>query len=420
MASSIMSESKSLSPRRENRLPLADVKVLDFMWVLAGPGITRILADYGATVIRIESAHRTDPTRTVGPFQDGISGTERSGLWANNNAGKYGITLDLSTAAARTIVMDLVRWADVVCEAFSPKAMRAWGFDYESLRQIKPDLIMLSTCLMGQSGPLSRFAGFGNLAAALCGFYNLVGWPDRTPSGPFSAYTDYIAPRFGACALMGALIHRKLTGEGQYIDQAQAESALQFLALPILDFSANGHSYKPIANRDLYHAPHGVYPAAGDDRWVAIACRNDDDWRILCAVMGVPELASDLRFSSFAVRQANSAELDIIIGDWSRKLEALEIEQQLQERGIPAHVLATPADLYQDPQLRHRRHFVQVPHPELDKTWVENSRFALSRTPARVERAGPMLGEHNQYVLQHILGYDDERITELAAAGAFG
>jgi benzylsuccinate CoA-transferase BbsF subunit len=404
----------------KNPLPLEGIKVLDFMWVLAGPGITRLLADYGATVIRVEAINRTDPVRTVGPFQDCESGAERSGLWANNNAGKYGITLDLSTAAAREIAMDLVRWADVVCEAFSPKAMRAWGFDYESLRQVKPDLIMLSTCLMGQSGPLSRFAGFGNLAAALCGFYNLVGWPDRSPSGPFSAYTDYIAPRFGACALMAALIHKKLTGEGQYIDQAQAESALHFLALPIIDFSANGRSYHPIANRDLYHAPNGVYAAAGDDRWVAIACRNQDDWRELCAVIEAPQLATDTRFDTFGARQANCEELDRVINQWTRTLDAHEIERRLQACGVPAHVVQDSADLYEDRQLRHRKHFVEVPHAELGKTWVENSRFTLSRTPARVERAAPMLGEHNQYVLEQILGYGEDRIAEVVGAGALG
>jgi benzylsuccinate CoA-transferase BbsF subunit len=390
------------------------------MWVLAGPGITRLLADYGATVIRIESTTRTDPTRTVGPFQNSQSGVETSGLWGNNNAGKYGITLDLSKAAARTIVMDLVRWADVVCEAFSPKAMPGWGLDYQSLIQVKPDLIMLSTCLMGQSGPLSRFAGFGNLAAALCGFYNLVGWPDRLPSGPFSAYTDYIGPRFGACALLAALIHKKLTGEGQYIDQAQAESALHFLALPIVDFSANQRRYQPVANYDLYHAPHGVYPAAGDDRWVAIACRTEDQWRALCAEMGVPQLAADIRFRTFAARQANCDELDRVINEWTRRQDAHEVERGLQTRGVPAHVVQDADDLYQDPQLHHRRHFVEVPHPELGRTWVENSRFALSRTPARVERAAPMLGEHNQYVLEEVLGYDENRIAELVAAGALG
>ena len=403
-----------------DKLPLQDVKVLDFMWVLAGPGITRLLADYGATVIRIESANRTDPTRTVGPFQDGHSTAEGSALWGNNNAGKYGITLDLSTAGARAIVMDLVRWADVVCEAFSPKAMRAWGFDYESLRQVKPDLIMLSTCLMGQSGPLSRFAGFGNLAAALCGFYNLVGWPDRPPSGPFSAYTDYIAPRFGACGLMAALIHKKLTGEGQYIDQAQAESALHFLTLPIIDFCANQRRYQPIANRDLHHAPHGVYAAAGDDRWVAIACRTEDEWRALCAVIGEPQLVADERFKTFAARQANCDQLDRLINEWTRGLDALDLERRLQARGVPAHLVQDPNDLYRDQQLEHRKHFVEVPHPLLGQTWVENSRFKFSRTPARVERAAPMLGEHNQYVLEQILGYDEERIAELVAAGALG
>jgi crotonobetainyl-CoA:carnitine CoA-transferase CaiB-like acyl-CoA transferase len=390
------------------------------MWVLAGPGITRLLADYGATVIRIESTNRTDPTRTVGPFQDSQTGAESSALWGNNNAGKYGITLDLSTDGARTIVMDLVKWADVVCEAFSPKAMRAWGFDYESLRQVKPDLIMLSTCLMGQSGPLSRFAGFGNLAAALCGFYNLVGWPDRPPSGPFSAYTDYIAPRFGACAVMAALIYKRLTGEGQYIDQAQAESALHFLALPIVDFTANRRTYQPIANHDLYHAPHGVYAAAGEDRWVAIACRTQDEWWALCAVMAAPQLAADARFNTFAARQANSDELDHLITQWTRGLDAHELERRLQARGVPAHAVQNPRDLYQDQQLHHRNHFVEVPHPELGKTWVENSRFRLSRTPAQVERAAPMLGEHNQYVLEHVLGYDEERIAELVAMGALG
>jgi benzylsuccinate CoA-transferase BbsF subunit len=406
--------------RQNNGLPLDGVKILDFMWVLAGPGVTRMLAEYGATVIRIEATNRTDPTRTVGPFQDNRSGTETSGLWGNNNAGKYGITLDLSTAGGREIALDLVQWADVVCEAFSPKAMRAWGFDYESLRQLKPDLIMLSTCLMGQSGPLSRFAGFGNLAAALCGFYNLVGWPDRLPSGPFSAYTDYIAPRFGAVAVMAALIHRKLTGQGQYIDQAQAESALHFLTLPIVDVSANGRSYQPVANRDLYHAPHGVYAAAGDDRWVAIACRSGDDWRALCQEIGEPQLAADPRFNTFAERQANCGELDRLINQWTRGLDAHEIERRLQARGVPAHVVQTAHDLYADPQLHHRRHFLQVPHPELGKTWVENSRFMLSRTPARIERAAPALGEHNQYVLEQVLGYGEERIAELVAAGALG
>jgi crotonobetainyl-CoA:carnitine CoA-transferase CaiB-like acyl-CoA transferase len=402
------------------RLPLTGVKVLDFMWVLAGPGITRAMADYGATVVRVESITRVDPTRTVGPFKDNNTNPEYSTLFGNNNAGKLGISLDLTKPEARAIVLDLVRWADVVCEAFSPKAMRAWSFDYESLCAIKPDIIMLSTCLMGQTGPLARFAGFGNLAAALCGFYNLVGWPDRPPSGPYSAYTDYIAPRFGLAALMAALIHHKRTGQGQYIDQAQAESAMQFLTLPILDAAASGRKYNPVGNDDLEHAPHGVYPAAGKDRWVAIACRTEDQWRALCAAMGRPQLAADPRFKTFARRQQNRHELDRTIGEWTHARTPIETERILQVCAVPAHTVQNTFDANEDPQLRHREHFVRVNHLVAGETFVENARYKFSRTPAEVNQASPALGQHNQFVLEKLLGYSDDRISDLAANGVLG
>ena len=402
------------------KLPLEDVKVLDFMWVLAGPGITRSLADYGATVVRVEATNRTDPVRTVGPFQNNQVSQEGSALWWNNNAGKYGITLEMSKPGALAVVHDLVRWADVVTESFSPKAMRAWNLDYAALRAIKPDIIMMSSCLMGQTGPLARFAGFGNLAAALCGFYNLVGWPDRTPSGPFSAYTDYIAPRFGLTVLMAALIHRKLTGEGQYIDQAQAESALHFLTLPLVDNAATGREYRPIGNYDPVYAPHGVYPAAGEDRWVAIACASDDQWQALCSAIEAPELARDPRYQSAAGRQRDRELLDRALSAWTSQHEPLAIERRLQAAGVPAHTLQNTFDLAADPQLVHHEHFVQVSHGTLGETCVENSRFRLSRTPARVCRGAPALGEYNQYVLGQLLGYNDERISELAIEGILG
>jgi crotonobetainyl-CoA:carnitine CoA-transferase CaiB-like acyl-CoA transferase len=401
-----------------NRLPLDDVKVLDFFWVLAGPGVTRSMADYGATVIRIEATGRPDPTRTVGPFVGNDTNPEKSALFANNNAGKLGIVLDLSKPSAHEVVFDLVRWADIVTESFSPKAMRAWGFDYESLRKVKPDIIMISSCLMGQTGPLARFAGFGNLAAALIGFYNLVGWPDRPPSGPFSAYTDYIAPRFGLIAVMAALIHRKLTGEGQYIDQAQAESSLQFLSLPLLDCEANGRVSKPVANYDPNFAPHGVYPAMGDDQWVAIACRNDREWQALARAMDRSELASDARFADLGGRQSASAELDALVGEWTARRPPRETEHLLQELGVPAHGLQNAAEIYTDPQVHHRGQYVEVPHPVSGTMWVENSRYKLSRTPAKVEHPGPTVGQHTQYVLEKLLGYDEERISQLVVDGA--
>jgi benzylsuccinate CoA-transferase BbsF subunit len=258
------------------------------------------------------------------------------------------------------------------------------------------------------------------LAAALAGFYNLVGWPDRQPSGPFGAYTDYIAPRFGLATLMAALIHRKQTGQGQYIDQAQAESALQMLTIPIVDSAANGRHYSPVANRDLYHAPHGVYPAAGHDRWIAIACRTEAHWQALANAMGQPAMVKDQRFASFADRQKNHAALDEKISAWTRGFDALGLQQKLQEAGVPAHVAANTFDMTADLQLKHRRHFVEASHGSLGKTWIENSRYRLSRTPASIERSAPTLGEHNQYVLEQILGYGEERIVELVTSGALG
>src|SRR5713101_665781 len=248
-----------------NNLPLQNVKICDFMWVMAGPASTRILADYGATVVRVESPTRIDTARTLQPYLDNKLGPDSSGLFANCNAGKFGISLDLANPNSREVAHDLVRWADVVTESFSPKAMRGWGFDYESLRKVNPKIIMLSSCLMGQTGPLAKIAGFGNLAAAISGFANLTGWPDRPPAGPFGAYTDYVSPRFTAMAILAALDHRRRTGQGQYIDQSQGEAALHFLGPALLDYTANDRVQKARGNRDPQIAPHGVYPAAGTD-----------------------------------------------------------------------------------------------------------------------------------------------------------
>jgi benzylsuccinate CoA-transferase BbsF subunit len=400
-----------------NDLPLADVKILDFTWVMAGPAATRVLADYGATVVRIESSRRLDTGRTIGPFHDGQPGLEHSGLFQNLNAGKLGLTLDLAQDAGRAVALDLVRWADVVTESFSPKAMRAWGFDYVSLRQVKPDIIMLSTCLMGQSGPLAQFAGFGNLAAAIAGFFSLTGWPDRPPAGPFGAYTDYVAPRFTAVAILAALDYRRRTGQGQYIDQSQAESALHFLTPALLDYTVNGRCQERIGNVDAHLAPHGVYPAAGTDRWLAIAVRDDAQWQALCEVMGRPELGQDRRFATSTARLAHRDALDLILTAWTQEHDAHVAEAVLQVRGVPASVVQNSQELSNDPQLLQRGHLVQLPHPLHGTTTVEGSRFKLSRTPAHVECAAPTLGRDNQYVLETILGYSAERIAALTAAG---
>jgi crotonobetainyl-CoA:carnitine CoA-transferase CaiB-like acyl-CoA transferase len=396
---------------------LDDVKILDFMWVLAGPSATRVLADHGAMVVRVESTRRIDTARTLAPFHDGRPGPERSALFHNTNANKLMLTLDPTRPEGRTVVLDLVRWADVVAESFKPGVMRSWGLDYAALRAENPDVVMLSTCLMGQTGPWASFAGYGNLAAAISGFSNLGGWPDRPPAGPFSAYTDYVSPRFVAVAILAALEHRRRTGEGQYIDLSQAEASLHFLGPALLDHAVNHRLPERVGNRDRDCAPHGVYPAAGHDRWVAIAVDGDAAFVALCAAMQRPELASDPRFATAGARRAHTDALDAEVTAWTQTRDPGEIERRLQADGIAASTVQGSAALGADPQLVHRGHFLTVPHTDLGSTTIEGARFRLSRTPARAPDAAPTYGRDTARVLTELLGYDEARITALVASG---
>ena len=231
------------------------------------------------------------------------------------------------------------------------------------------------------------------------------------------AYTDYVSPRFAVASILAALDHRDRTGRGQYIDFSQAEASLHFLTPALLDYVVNGRVQGRAGNRDPRMAPHGVYPATGDDRWVAVAVANEEQWRSLCDVLGRIELATHERFATTEARLANQDELDGIISLWTQQHDAYEVQEALQARGVPAHAQTNSAEAMRDPQLLHRGHFVEVPHEIHGTTVVEGSRFKLSRTPARVERAGPTFGRDNQYVLETILGYGPEQIVELAAAG---
>ena len=399
---------------------LSGLKVLDFMWVIAGPLFTRMLADYGATVIKVESGERLDPVRGSAPLKDGEPGMETSALFASFNAGKLGVTIDPGHPAGREVILDLVRWADVVTESFSPKAMKSWNLDYSVLREVNPSLIMLSSCLMGQWGPRSMVPGYGNMASALAGFNDLTGWPDRAPAGPFLAYTDTISPRIMAASLLAALDHRRLTGEGQHIDVSQAEAAIHLLAPAILDYEANGRIWRRMGNRDLELCPHGVYPARGDDRWVAIACQSDAAWRSLCEVMGLDAVGKDPHLATSEGRRRRADELDNLVSDWTRSREERALESVLIAAGVAAHVVQNSAECEADPQLRDRGHFQAVSHPSVRKLVIEASRFRLARTPAGIGRAGPELGEHNYRVLEEILGYDAERIANVLASGAMG
>jgi crotonobetainyl-CoA:carnitine CoA-transferase CaiB-like acyl-CoA transferase len=406
------------APTSPRRPALDGLKVLDFMWVFAGPAGSRSLADFGATHIKVESTSRIDTARTLQPYKDKVPGPERSGVFISVNAGKLGMTLNLGKPEGRALALKLVQWADVVLESYSPKAMRAWGLDYESLKAVKPDIIMLSSCLNGQTGPHAMLAGFGTMGAQLAGFGELAGWPDLPPAGPFGAYTDYVAPKFTVAALLAALDHRRRTGEGQYIDLSQAESSLHFLGEAFLDNIVNGHVWTRAGNASAEFAPHGVFACEGEDRWAAIACESEAQWQGLCGATGNAAWATDPRFATYAARQENREALEAAITEWTSARSVDEVEAALQGAGVPCHRASTTKDLFEDPQLIHRQHFVTVEHAELGPVPVENVRAHLSGTPGSVRFSGPTFGQHNEMVLSEILGLSEEEVVELVAAGA--
>jgi len=394
--------------------PLEGVKILDFMWALAGPGATRILADWGATVVRIESSSKLDVGRTIRPFIDGDESPEKSAVFHSTNAGKRMLTLNLNSPEGKAVALDLAKWADVVTESFSPRAMKSFGLDYATLSEVKPDLIMLSTCLMGQTGPLSMFAGYGNLAAAIAGFFDITGWPDREPAGPFGAYTDYIAPRYNAIAVLAALDHRRRTGEGQHIDLAQAEAALHFLTPAILDYTANGRVQGRMGNRDMNFAPHGAYPVQGEDTWIAIACETDTQWQALANLIGI----NPLRYATASDRLRAQEVLDAAICAFTQNRSGAVVEAQLQDVGVPVSQILNSPELRRDPQLNHLGHFIEVPHHEGGTTAVEAARIQMSRSEPVVETSAPTFNRDMMFVLNDLLGYDDDKLGELLVSGA--
>lgn len=405
----------SASATSDRRPPLEGLKLLEFTWVMAGPWGTRYFSDYGATVVKVESTTKVDTLRTIGPFKDHTPGAERSAAYATVNAGKLGMTLNLAHPKGRDVATRLAAWADVVTESFAPGAMAKFGLDYDSLRKVNPLVIMLSSCLNGQTGPHRDLAGFGTMGQQLAGFGALAGWPDRAPAGAPGAYTDYVAPKFMAAAILAALEHRRRTGDGQYIDFSQGESSMGFLAPAILDYTVNGHVMERRGNASPDYAPHGVFPAAGDDRWVAIVATTDAEWQGLASVAG--DALADDRFRTNASRLEHNEALEAALSAWTREREVDEIERALQAKGVPVHRLTTMADAFSDPQLAAREHFVTVEHGELGPVPVENSRMRFSATPARVTAAGPTFGQHTEQVLTEILGIGEEEMVDLLADG---
>jgi len=409
-AASEAPETMSAEPSRQ---PLEGVKVLDLAWVVAGPLIGRNLADYGATVIRVESSKRVETARLMGPFPDGQYDVQRSGLYETCNAGKLGLSLDMSRPEARDIVRSLAQWADVVVESFTPGQMARWGLSYDELAKLNPGLIMVSTSLTGQSGPFSKYSGYGNHGAAIAGFQHIVGNRDAAPVGPYGPYTDFVAPRFGIPATLAALDHRRRTGKGCWLDVSQTEAGVQFLAAQIAETSATGRVQGAMGNRDLAKAPHGVFRTEGDDRWIAIAVQTDEQWARFAALAQIDERSWD----TIEGRKRDEDAIEARIEAWTSAQTVEALETSLQECGVPAHRLTSIEEFALDPQFVARKHLVTMPHAISGSTVIEASPFELRRTPATYMHSAPCYGRDNVEVLRDILGYDTAQIQELEDAG---
>ena len=398
---------------------LKGVKVVEFAAYAAGPTVGKHLADHGATVVHLESRSRPDGFRThYPPYKDNIYGLNRSGLFALCNNDKLGITLNLKKAPRATeLARRIVAWSDVVIENFSPGTMKRLGLDYESLRIVKPDLVMLSSSNLGQTGPHANHPGFGSQLSSLAGFTNLIGYADGPPQMLYGPYIDYIAVAYGAVATLAALDHRDRTGKGQYVDLAQYESGLQFLTPLLLDYKVNGRVGVRDGNCDPVGVPHGAYPCKGEDSWCVLSVFSEVEWQTLCQVMGNPAWTREGRFATQHSRKEHEGDLDRRIGQWTAQFTARELVKRLQAAGLRAGIVNTMRDLFSDPQLTHRNQWVELEHPEIGQMHYQRPPFLLTRTPPGPTNRDPLLGEHNEVFYKKILGLAETEYRELVEEG---
>ena len=400
------------------------LKIIEFGSGAAGPIATRYFVENGATVLRVESKARPDFLRAYAMSPDNPHGLEGSAMYDGLNVGKKNVALNLKQPDAVALVKRLVtEWCDAVAENYAPKAMKGFGLDYDTLAAIKPDLVMISACLNGQNGPHKDYPGFGGQGAALGGYNALTGWPDREPVGPYGTITDSLAPRFVAAALAAGLLYRRRTGKGVYLDISQVESASWSLSPWLLDYEVDGITRLRDGNRHAHMAPHGAFPCAIEpnnadrtvgDRWVAIACRSDNDWKVLASIIG----ADASKFATLAERKLHEDEVEALVSAWTRHRTRAEVAETLQSNGIEGVPVEDFADLHNDPQLALRHHFEAHTHPFLGRGLYERNGFRMSDAPGGYEQSGPTLGQDSEWVLRELLGCDDAEIASLKASGA--
>lgn len=399
---------------------LAELHVVEFGHIMAGPLMTGYLGNFGAQVVKVESHKAPDLSRiTSGVCKGGRPGLNRSASFTIANASKLGLSLNLKHPRSREMAHRLVGWADVLVENYAPGALAKWGYGYAELQRIKPDLIMVSATLQGQTGPRAAQPGFGYMLNALAGQVELTGWPDRPGTILPSPWSDFITPWFGVVAIMAALDRRRRTGEGMYIDLSEYECAVAFLPTTVLDYTANGRAQTRQGNASLSAAPHGAYRCRGQDRWCALAVSTEGEWKRFCQVIGNPEWTGDSRFISPSSRLENVHELDRLVEAWTVERTPQEVMSVLQAVSVPAGVVQDCRDIVEnDPQVEERAFFHHPDHAEMGPTLHRSPPARFSHTPAQVA-AAPCLGEHTEYVCKRLLGMSDAEFQELQEQGVF-
>ncbi len=393
-------------------LPLKGLKVADFCWVWTGPTTTRVLADYGATVVKIESKARLDTWRIQPPFKDNIPGPNRGGVFNTINTSKYSVTINISKPKGKELAKRFIKWADIVTENFAGGSMKEMGLGYEVCKELNPGVIMLSSSMMGQSGPWSILPGYGDLLSAISGVTEISGWPDRPPS-EIGYYTDFVAPRFNVLTLLTALDYKRRTGKGQYLDIAQYQGGLQYVLPQILDYEVNKRIPIRDGNREKYASPNGLFRCKGVNRYIALSVSNDEEWQTLGKIAGDPPWAGDPKYATLESRKANEDELERDILTWTASQDDKDLMFKLQKAGIGAGYLPSPADfLENDEHLKTRKFYVELDHPEIGKIHAPRQPEMLSETPSETRRA-PLIGEHNEEIFKGILGMTDDEIAEL-------
>lgn len=408
------------------RLALQDVRIVDLGSAWAGPMAGQLLADMGAEVIKVESHARMDGMRLGRPMVgEDLAGGDR-GLWPELqpvfhglNRNKLSVTLNLRTGEGRDILKRLVGVSDVVLSNFSPGVLQRLGMDYESLRRVRPDIIVAAMPAFGDTGPLRDMVAYAPIIQAMSGMMSLVGYPpdegEPLVGELQAAWSDTVAALCAALGVVAALRHRNNTGCGQYVEAAHLEGTAALLGVPMLHCQMTGEVPAPPGNDDPDFAPHNNYPSAGDDTWVSIAVKDDEEWNALLDVVGNDELADDARFGDGGSRRRNRRELDRALAEWTRTMSPEEATGLLQGAGVAAMPVMNIADQFADPHLNARDTYVEIDHPHAGAEMLYGVPWRLSKTPGNVRRPAPLMGQHNDYALSELLGIDDAGMAQLAA-----